>query len=82
MGVCSKVLTVYGPYGPCRHLRVWREDGGDGIPWDHLQQLKDHALGAETWAVEVYPPAERVVNEINMRHLWEVPAGHVPDLYH
>jgi hypothetical protein len=32
-------------------------------------------LGPEVLCVEVYPPAADVVNERNMRHLWEVPEG-------
>jgi hypothetical protein len=29
-------------------------------------------------AVEIYPPAHRVVNELNMRHLWEIPEDVLP----
>ena len=56
------------------HLRVWRRDGSDGIGWDELQAVKDEMLGPDVLAVEMYPPADRVVNEANIRHLWTVPA--------
>lgn len=56
-----------------RRLSVKRVDGGDGIPWDDLQMLKDEHLGFGAVAVEVYPAAWHLVDEMNCRHLWEVP---------
>jgi hypothetical protein len=53
-------------------------DGRGGIGWDVLQALKDEYLGADAVAVEVYPAARDVVNEVNRRHLWEVPPGFLP----
>lgn len=47
----------------------WR----DGISWDELQRLKAEAGFSHTWAVEVYPSAESVVNVGNLRHLWLLP---------
>jgi len=63
--------------GWIRHLKVWRIDGQDGITWDELQTVKDEALGPGVQAVEVYPPAYELVNDVNLRHLWEIPA-HIP----
>lgn len=57
-----------------RHLRVQRMSRGDGIGWDVLQRIKDEMLGPDVLAIEVYPPADAVVNAANIRHLWEVPA--------
>ena len=68
-----QVLEIMAPWGWCRHLKVQRTDGKDGITWDQLQQIKDEYLGPDVAAVEFYPPATNVVNELNMRHLWEVP---------
>ena len=59
-------------------LRVQRDDEKSGISWDELQRLKDEHLGPDVLAVEIYPPAHRVVNELNMRHLWEVPQDVLP----
>ncbi len=74
----TQVLEVRAPWGWTRHLKVQRTDGGDGITWDELQQLKDERLGTDATAVEFYPPAQSVVDELNMRHLWEVPQDLLP----
>ena len=71
---CCQVLDVRTAWGIVRHLVVERVNGKGGIPWDVLQALKDEELGPDACAVEFYPPADKVVNEVNKRHLWEVPA--------
>ena len=70
----TQVLEVQTAWGLMRHLAVKRVDGKDGIAWDVLQALKNEALGPDACAVEFYPPADNVVNDTNLRHLWEVPA--------
>lgn len=45
------------------------------IGWDELQMIKNHVAGARAVAIEVYPPADRVVNNMAMRHLWILGAG-------
>jgi hypothetical protein len=55
-----------------RHLRVWKLGGGSGIGWDVLQQIKNELLGPEVTCVELYPAQPNVVDELNLRHLWEV----------
>ena len=42
----------------------------DGITWDELQQLKHECGRGNKWAVEIFPPDDRIVNVANMRHLW------------
>jgi len=42
----------------------------DNITWDELQRIKNECGYAEFDAVEVFPPADDVVNVANMRHLW------------
>lgn len=42
----------------------------DGISWDDLQRIKDQCGFAGHCAVELFPPADKVVNVANMRHLW------------
>jgi len=64
--------------GWVRHLMVRRLDGGDDIGWDVLQTIKNELLGSDVLAVEFYPSAIDVIDEINMRHLWEVPLGLLP----
>lgn len=74
----TQVLEVLAPWGWSRHLKVQHTDGGDGITWDELQRIKDDTLGPDATAVEFYPAANSVVNELNMRHLWEVSAEMLP----
>jgi hypothetical protein len=69
------VRQTLASWGWTRHLIVERVDGRGGIPWEDLQALKDEALGVEACAVEFYPTECEVVNEINRRHLWEIPDG-------
>ncbi len=45
----------------------------DDIAWDELQQIKHDVGCGDKWAVEIYPPAEHIVNVANMRHLWLQP---------
>jgi hypothetical protein len=47
------------------------EHTGD-ITWDALQAVKDLIWGDEAAAIEIYPPKDRVVNNIAMRHLWRL----------
>jgi len=63
-------------------MTVHRSDESRGpIPWEVLQDAKDRTWGPDVTAVEVYPPAGRVVNELALRHLWRVPDGYtLPDL--
>ncbi len=68
------MVNVKGtPWGMTRVLTVRRQSGGDRIGWDVLQEIKNDLLGPEVEAVEVYPAAEDVVDEANLRHLWEWP---------
>ena len=73
-----QVLETDAFWGPTRHLKVERVDGKDGITWDELQRIKDEYLGPDVAAVEFFPPTDNVVDEINMRHLWEVPVEWCP----
>lgn len=55
------------------HIKVRRWDGEDGIPWDDLQEIKNEIAGEEAVAIEIYPAAQDLVYEENIRHLWVVP---------
>lgn len=78
----TQVLEVFSPSGPIRHLIIERVDGKPIVcGWDVLQALKDEALGEDTAAIEIFPAAKDVVDEIPRRHLWEVPdASRLPTL--
>lgn len=42
------------------------------IGWDQLQAVKELLWGPQTAAIEMYPPRERVVDNLPMRHLWRL----------
>ena len=69
------IVALWGE-GAQRRLSVCRtkltDDGqwAADITWDELQSVKAQAGFADDWMVEIYPPAEEVVNVANMRHLW------------
>jgi hypothetical protein len=69
----AQVCHTATVFGFIRHLKVRRRDGKDGIGWDVLQTIKNEMLGEDVTAVEVYPASDQVVNEANIRHLWEMP---------
>ncbi|RWE78542.1 MAG: hypothetical protein EOS63_17365 [Mesorhizobium sp.] len=53
-----------------RQLGLLSIEHDGSIGWDELQAIKNRIAGEATVAIEVYPPAGRVVNNIEMRHLW------------
>jgi len=69
----TQLLDVWAPWGPAQHLKIWRHDGEPiTCDWSTIQQIKDDRLGPGAVAVEFYPSADQVVDEINYRHLWTV----------
>lgn len=42
----------------------------DGITWDELQEIKNQCGFKDKWLIEYYPPADKVVNVANIRHLY------------
>lgn len=71
----TQVLEVRTTEGvPIRHLKISRRDGKPiRATWDVLQEIKNHAVGENVTMVEVFPAEQELVNEVNYRHLWEVP---------
>lgn len=51
------------------------EDGEwlEGISWDSLIAIKNECGFSAHWAVEIFPPADEVVDVANMRHLFVLP---------
>ena len=76
----TQVLEIITPaWGVTRHLKIMRHDGKEiRTKWDVLQRIKDEILGENVTVVEVFPAHSQVVNEANIRHFWEVPAGFLP----
>lgn len=58
------------------HVIVRRVDGAAIHKWPDLQRIKDELVGRDRVAVEVYPPAEQLVDRANLTHLWVYPVGH------
>ena len=52
--------------------RTQRRNGKwvDLITWDELQEIKNAIGYGNSYAIEIYPPDDEVVNVANMRHLW------------
>lgn len=76
------LVQVFTEVGGMQRLSInrteWDERKGnyrEEISWDDLQRLKDEAGFGARVAIEVYPPAELVVNVANIRHLWILPIG-------
>ena len=47
-------------------------------PWRDLQRIKNELVGPERFAVQVQPPASRLVDDADMYHLWVMPDGYSP----
>lgn len=78
----GKAIEVKVQVDEKRGSLVMTVDQPDGVSlgWEALQELKNKVLGVSELAIEVYPPACDVVNEINRRWLWVVPADFVPKI--
>lgn len=55
------------------HLSCKREDRLPIHDWRQLQQIKNEIVGADRWAVEIYPDEARIVDTSNEYHLWVLP---------
>jgi len=54
----------------CRTMIANNGRWEDGMTWDELMSIKNQIGYEDRWAVEIYPPASKVVNVANMRHIW------------
>jgi len=54
----------------CIHLKVRKRDKSPVLGWDILQNIKNYTFGKEKIAIEIYPKESKLVNEVNMRHLF------------
>jgi hypothetical protein len=60
--------------GTVVHLAV-RNVPNTGIPWADKQWIKDSIAGPDRTGIEVFPPADRLIDGAEMYHLWVLPAG-------
>jgi hypothetical protein len=78
---CSRefLVQIFRPQGQPIRLSICRSilaaDGSwkDGITWDEMQKVKSDVGFGDSWAVEVFPSDDQVINVANFRHLWIVP---------
>ena len=76
----AQVVVNYTPLGPVNHLKIRRHDGKTNrLTWDELMVIKNEMLGEDACAIELFPRDCDVVNEANIRHLWELPQGVLPE---
>ena len=57
-------------WGRFTHVEIHRIDDTPLHNWYDLYQLKNEIFGEERAAIEVYPPASRLVDRTNSYHLW------------
>ncbi len=68
------VPDMITPIGMVTLMSVYKKDGTEiRESWDYLQNVKDEVFGSNVQAVEVYPKVSKVVNRMNIRHLWILP---------
>ena len=82
MSECIREANIFGCHvvihDELGHIAVHHD--GD-LTWDRLYQIKNIVWGLAAQAIEVYPRADRLVNNANCRHLWRLGDGDFcPDL--
>ena len=61
-------------WGRFTHVEIHRVDDSPTHDWYDLFELKNELFGEDRAALEVYPPAERLVDDTNSYHLWVLEA--------
>ena len=75
----NKIYVVIGarleapPWGHMVHLYIFRKDNAPLRSWQDLQTIKNEIVDPACTAVEVFPPEDEKVDEINWYHLWVLP---------
>lgn len=69
----NKVFSVLDrDVGTARHLAI--SSLSERRPtWYEMQRIKDELAGPGATGVEVYPPADELIDGANMYHLWVLP---------
>ncbi len=60
----------------CLHLKIYTPDY-QPLSWAQVWQAFV-AVYPERWAIEFFPPAEELVNDAHVYHLWLLPEGYAP----
>lgn len=61
--------------GGVLQILVQRTDGRSKRNWHDLQRIKDEIAGHSRTAIEVFPPADEVIDGAHVTHLWVLPEG-------
>lgn len=71
--LCMEFPPRHTAYGLVRHLAIQRTTGERVVRWGPLQRIKNETVGPEAVAVELYPAAAEVVEDVHVYHLWVLP---------
>lgn len=66
-----------GEEGAFTYLSIKRHDKKPIHDWRELLRIKNELIGAECWAVEIYPPMKHLMDTSNQFHLYAFPEGYV-----
>lgn len=61
-------------WGVIEHACIRNRDNTD-ISWAEKQRIKNELFGEKAVAIEIFPSKERLVDSVNMYHLWVLPEG-------
>ena len=63
--------------GKMDYLSIKRNDKEAIRSWSDFQEIKNMIIkdGKDRYALEIYPPEDRLVNTANQYHLWVMPKG-------
>ena len=68
--VVQMTAHYYEPFGEVVHLWVRNNDASTYHDWSELQRIKNELCGDDCVAVEVFPPADDLLDSANIYHLW------------
>ncbi len=75
--VVQTLETVHAPpWESLTHLKIYTPDY-QPLSWEQVWQAFV-AVYPERWAIEFFPPAEELVNDVRVYHLWLLPEGNAP----
>lgn len=57
-------------------IGIRRHDGKPSCPWKHKLAIKNQFIGENIYAIEIFPPNEKLVDQANIYWLW----GHHPKI--
>jgi len=80
--VCSRLIRTQ--FGNVEHVTITRETTDENLltgkkgdfTWAEKQQIKNELFGTKRAAVEVYPAEDRLVDVMDVYHLWVFEKGY------